>query len=85
MIFLVWKLNGPRVDRQRVYVPAHEFSGGSIDHPMTLHLRHPGERRSGNGHVEMTPFAGARMSNVLVAVIADFEQRGMQGRLQRCP
>jgi len=63
---------------------AQQFSGGSIDHPMSLHLRQPGEGGGGNGDVEMPAFARTCMSDVFRAVIADLEQYGMQ-RLQRGP
>ena len=64
-------------------VPAHEFSGGSIDHPMPLHLRHAVERGGGDGDVEMPAFARAGMADVPGAVVADFEQRRVQRLLER--
>ena len=74
MVLFARNQNRLRVDRQRVYVPAHQFGGGSIDHSMPLYLRDAVERRGGNGHVEMTAFPGAGVTRVLGAVIADLEQ-----------
>ncbi len=74
MIFFVQGLNGPRVDRQRVNVTAHEFSGGSIDHPMALYLRHAVEGGRGDGHVKMAAFAGTGVTDVFGTVIANLEQ-----------
>src|SRR3954467_10723383 len=76
--------NIPRVDRQRGDVAAHQFSGGSIDHPMPLHLRQPGEGCGADGHVEMPAFARARMADVPGAVVTNLEQYGLQA-LQRGP
>src|SRR5690348_6868241 len=75
----VGRSNIPRIDRQRVDVAAHQFSGGSIDHPMALHLRPPGERGRGDGHVEMAALTRAGMPDVSGAVVADLEQDRLQG------
>src|SRR5262245_19928880 len=72
----IWGLNGlsclsgPGVDRQGMDVLAHQFRGGSIDHPVHLHLSGALEGRGGDGHVEMAALARAGMADVLVAVVA---------------
>jgi len=66
-----------------MYVAAHQFSGGSIDHSMSLHPRDPFEGRRDNGDVEMAALARAGMTGMSGAVVADFEQRRMQ-RLLEC-
>ena len=71
-------LRRPRVDRQRVNVPAHQFSGGSIDHPMSLYLRDALEGRRHDGDVEMAAFACAGVTGVFGAVVANLEQGGVQ-------
>lgn len=71
-----------RVDRQRVDVAAHQFGGGSIDHPVSLHLRDPVEDCRGNDHVEMAALTRAGVADVLRAVVANLEPHGLQG-LQR--
>src|SRR5688572_35187 len=73
---------GACVDRQRVYVPAHQFGGGSIDHPMSFDRRHAGEGRGRNDHVEMAALARSCVSGVFGAVVANLEQRGMEFALQ---
>ena len=78
-------LSRARVDRQRVDVPAHQFGGGSIDHPVSLHRGHAGERRGRDLDVKMPAFARAGMAGMLGAVVADLEQRraaGLQRRAQ---
>ena len=82
MDFFVQELNGARVDRQRVNVLAHELGGGSIDHPMSLHLRHAVERGGGDGHMKMAAFARTGMADVFGAVVANLEQRRMQRILE---
>ena len=71
-----------RVDRQRVNVAAHQFSGGSIDHPMALDAGDPVEGRRRDGDVEMAAFARTRVAGVTGAVVTDFEQGGMKLPLQ---
>ena len=60
-------------------VAAHQFSGGSIDHPVPFQRGSAGESRRGDDDVEMTAFARTGVAFVLRAVVADFEQ----GRVQR--
>ena len=50
---------------------------------MSLYLRGTLERGRHDGDVEMAAFARAGMTRVLGAVVADFEQRGMQRLLER--
>ena len=83
MIFFVQWLNGPGVDRQRVNVTAHEFSGGSIDHPMALYLRHAVEGGRGDGHVKMATFAGTGVTDMFGTVIANLEHGRMQRLFER--
>lgn len=64
-------------------VAAHQFSDGSIDHSMALADGEPGERGGGDDDVEMPALAGSRMTGVRRTVIADFQQRGRERRLQR--
>lgn len=63
-------------------VAAHQLGGGSIDHPMPLKCRDPGEAIRGNGDVEMPTFTRPGVAGVLRAVIADLESGGLQGLLQ---
>jgi hypothetical protein len=65
-------------------VAAHQFSGGSIDHPMPFERRDSGEARGGNYDVEMTAFACPGMTGVPRAVVTDFEQAWVQGGFERC-
>ena len=83
MIFFVQRLNGPGVDRQRVNVTAHEFSGGSIDHSMSLYLRHAVEGGRGDRHVKMATFAGTGVTDVFGTVIANLEHGRMQRLFER--
>lgn len=64
-------------------VAAHQFSGRSIDHPVSFHRRHPVEGGSGNRHVKMAAFARAGMPRVFGAVVTDVEQRRVQCMLER--
>ena len=64
-------------------VAAHQFGGGSIDHPMSFERGHAREAGGGDDDVEMAAFTRAGVAGVFGAVIADLEQRGMQGRFER--
>ena len=64
-------------------VAAHQFSGGSIDHPVPFQRGNPGEAGGGDDDVEMTPFARTGVALVLRAVIANLEQGRMQGGFER--
>lgn len=66
-------------------VPAHQFGGGSIDHPVPLDRRDTGERRRRDDHVEMAAFACAGMAGVLRTVVTDLEAHGMERRFERGP
>jgi len=82
-MFLRQDLRGARVDRQRVNITAHQFSGGSIDHPVPFYRSPPLECSGGNRDVEMATFASTRMAGMLGAVVTDLEQRRMQCVLER--
>ena len=75
-------LSRPRVDRQGVDIAAHQFSGGSIDHPVALHLRDALEGGGGNRDVKVSAFARTGMAGMPGTVVADLEQGRMQA-LQR--
>src|SRR5882672_11968040 len=77
-MFLSWGLWRTRVDRQRGYVAAHEFSGGSIDHPMSFQCRDARETGRDDHDVKMPALARAGVASVLCTVVADVEQRRMQ-------
>ena len=82
-MFFDEELDGSRVDRQRVNVPAHQFSGGSIDHSMPLHLREAREGRRDDGDVEMPALARAGVAGMFGTVVTNLEQRGMQRLFER--
>jgi len=65
-------------------VAAHQFGGGSIDHPMPFQRGDAGKPRRRDHDVEMATFAGAGVAGMFGAVIAYFEQAGMQGGFERC-
>ena len=77
-MFVYWGLRRASVNRQRMDVAAHQFSGGSIDHPVPFQRGNPGEAGGGDDDVEMAAFSRARVAFVLRAVIANLEQ----GRVQ---
>ena len=60
-------------------VAAHQFSGGSIDHPVSFQRRNARKGGRGDDDVEMAAFPRSRVAFVLRTVVADFEQ----GRVQR--
>ena len=72
-----------RVDRQGVDVAAHQFSGGSIDHSMSLYPGDTFEGRRDDGDVKMPALARAGMAGVFGAVVANFEQGRMERLLER--
>ena len=82
-LFLTGDLGRVRVNRQRVNIAAHQFGGGSIDHPMSFHRRHPLEGVRGDGDVEVAAFTRAGMTGMPGAVIADLEPGRMQRGFQR--
>lgn len=63
----------------------HQFSGGSINHPVSLHLRGALEGRCDDGDVEMAAFPRTGMAGMLGAVVADLEQGRLQRLLERGP
>ena len=75
-------LSWPRVDRQGVNFAAHQFSGGSIDHPMSLDAGDTVEGRRGDGDVEMATFSRAWVAGVSGAVVSNFQHGWMQRLLQ---
>ena len=77
-MYLQWDLRRTRVDRQRVYVAAHEFSGGSIDHPVPFHRRVTGEGRRRDHYVKVPTLARTGVAFMFGAVVANVEQRRMQ-------
>ena len=83
-MFVYWGLRRARVNRQRMDVAAHQFSGGSIDHPMPFQRGNPGKARCRDYDVEMAAFASSGMAGVFRAVIANLEQAWMQGGFERC-
>ena len=82
---LSWDLGRSRVDRQRVDVAAHQFSGGSIDHPVPFQRGDAGKARRRDHDVEMAAFASTGVAGVFRAVVANLEQGRVQGGLERCP
>ena len=64
-------------------VAAHQFSGGSIDHPVPFQRGNAGEGRGRDDDVEMAAFARAGVAFVFRAVIANLEQGRMQGGFER--
>ena len=82
---MYWDLGRARVNRQRMDVAAHQFSGGSIDHPVPLQRGNAGEAGGGDDDVKMAAFPCARVAFVLRAVVADFEQGRVQGGFERRP
>jgi hypothetical protein len=85
MVLFARGLSRAGIDRQGVNVATHQFGGGSIDHPMSLHLRDPVEGGCRDGDVEVSAFARAGMADVPGAVVTNLEQGRMQGGLQRGP
>ena len=65
-------------------VAAHQFSGGSIDHPVSLQRGDSGKARRRDHDVEMTAFASPGVAGMFGAVIAYLEQARMQGGFERC-
>ena len=64
-------------------VAAHQFGGGSIDHPMPFQRGDAGKLRRRDHDVEMAAFAGAGVAGMFGAVIAYFEQARVQGGFER--
>lgn len=64
-------------------VAAHQFGGGSIDHPVAFHRASPGEGRGGDRDVEVAALTRAGVPRVLGAVIADVEARRPESRFER--
>ena len=64
-------------------VAAHQFSGGSIDHPVSFQRGHAGEARGGDDDVEMAAFTRAGVAVMFRAVVANLEQGRMQGGFER--
>ena len=84
MLGLMEDLWRPRVYRQRMDVAAHQFSGGSIDHPMPFQRGNAGKARRRDHDVEMATFAGPGVAGMFGAVIANLEQARMQSGFERC-
>jgi len=83
-MFVYWGLRRARVNRQRMDVAAHQFSGGSIDHPMPFQRGNAGKARRRDHDVEMATFASPGVAGVFGAVIANLEQTRMQSGFERC-
>ena len=68
-----------------MYFAAHQFSGGSIDHPVPFQRGDAGEARRRDDDVEMATFARTGMASVLRAVIPDLQQGRVQGVFEYRP